>query len=86
MKEMIRKIQERILISENSEFDIDQIADLIDSEIALERKGADGVTIKADSVIIVYGDEDRHLKFPCVYSGEEFRKLVRRYEKFLRIR
>lgn len=78
MDTKIRTIQEIVRIPSDSGFDIDGMADLIDSEIALERKGKDGETIKVDSVSIVQGDDgDIQFRYPFVRSGAEFRNYVK---------
>lgn len=76
MDKKIRKIQEIVIIPSDLEFDTDEMADLIDSEIALERRGKGGEIIKVDSVSIVRGDyADSQPRSPFVNSGKEFRRL-----------
>lgn len=85
MDTKIRTIQELVHIPADTEFGVNEIADLIDSEIALERRGKDGEIIKVDSVSIVYGD-DNQFKFPFAHSGNEFRDFMKRLERFYRIK
>ena len=87
MDKIVRTLQETIHIPEDAGFGIDKVVDIIDSEIALERRGQDGEIIKVDSVSIVYGDDgDNQFKFPFVHSGTEFRDFIKRLEKFNRIK
>ena len=86
MNAKVSTIQEVFHIPEDAEYSIDEIAALIDYEIALERRGKDEEIIKVDSVSIVYGDEDSKIQFPFVKSGAEFCNHVKRLEKFNRIK
>lgn len=87
MDAKIRTIREIVHISSDSGFDIDEVADLIDFEIALERKGKGGENVKVNSVSIVCGDDgDSEIKFPFVRSGTEFRECIKRLERFNRIK
>lgn len=73
-------IQEIVSISQDAFADgINSIADFIDSEIAIERRGIDDETIKVDSVAIVYNE----VQFPFAHSGEEFRGFVKRLHEHL---
>lgn len=82
-----RTIQEIVQVPLDMEFCTDEMAEFIDSEIALERRGKDGETIKVDSVSIVRGDDgDIQFRCPFVRSGSEFRNYVKRYESFYRIK
>lgn len=80
-------IQEVVHIPSDTGFGIDEVADLIDSEIALERRGKDGEIVKVDSVSIVCGnDGDIRFPFPFVHSGAEFRDYVKCLERFCHIK
>ena len=86
MNAKVLTTQETFYIPEDAVSSIDEIADCIDYEIALERRGKDGEIIKVDSVSIVYGDEDSKIQFPFVKSGAEFRAHMKRLEKFNHIK
>ncbi len=73
MDTKVRTFQETIHIPNDVEFGIDELVDLIDSEIALRRQNKDGEIVKVDSVSIVYGE--RH--YPFVHSGQEFRDSIK---------
>lgn len=82
-----RIVQETFHVPSDVEFCIDEMAELIDSEIKLERRGKNGETIKVDSVSIVRGDNgDIQFRYPFVRSGTEFRNYVKRLEWFNRIK
>ena len=53
---------------------VNMIADFIDIEISNERTWINGVTIKVESVEVIYGDNQ--IRSPCVHSGEEFRRYI----------
>ena len=86
MNAKVLTTQETFYIPEDAESSIDEIAAIIDHEIALERRGTGEEIIKINSVSIVYGDEDNKIQFPFVKSGAEFRDHVKRLEKFNRIK
>lgn len=82
-----RTIQETVHIPSDMGFCTDEMAEFIDFEVALERRGIGGETIKVDSVSIVRGDDgDIQYRYPFVRSGEEFRNYVKRIELFNRIK
>ena len=87
MDTKIRTIRETVYIPSDMEFCTDEMVEFIDSEIALERRGKDGETIKVGSVSIVRGDDgDIQFRCPFVRSGTEFRDYAKRHEWFNRIK
>lgn len=87
MDTKIRTIQEIVVIPSDAGFDIDEVAELIDSEVALERRGNGGETIKVNSVSIVCGDDgDSQFRFPFAHSGTEFRDYIKCLDRFRHIK
>ena len=87
MDKKIRTMQEIVQIPSDPAFGVDEVADLIGSEINLERRDEDGESVKVDSVSIVCGDDgDNQFRFPFAHSGTEFRDFIKRLERFYRIK